>query len=126
MQKEIVLDRLNRLAKRAAPFQGTALIFSLTSLLAITASLLLLEPGESDYYLYPLIIIFLWFLSIYALVDCFKEIPSHPREQKGLLNKLKSTAARCWSWLVGVVFIMTTLGVMMLSWKLINLWIKNY
>ncbi|MES9937898.1 MAG: hypothetical protein ABW153_15740 [Sedimenticola sp.] len=121
-----MLEKLNRVARRLTPFQNVALGLAVASVIAIIVILLALEPAGSDYYLYPLIVLFLWFLSIYALIDCFKEIPGHPREQKGFMRKAKAGIARSWNWLMGILFIASTLGVIALSWKLISLWIKDY
>ncbi|OOZ36913.1 hypothetical protein [Solemya velesiana gill symbiont] len=120
-----MLERLNRLALLLLPYQGIALLFSVVSIIAVLIIVLALQPNETEYYLYPLIVAFLWFLSIYALIDCFKEIPQHPSEQKGFFKKLKTAIAWGWNWLVGIMLIATTLGVIGLSWKLISLWLKH-
>ncbi|MET0119153.1 MAG: hypothetical protein ABW090_17175 [Sedimenticola sp.] len=121
-----MLEKLHRVARRLTPYQNVALGLAAASIIAVVVILLALEPAGSDYYLYPLIVLFLWFLSIYALIDCFKEIPGHPRAQKGFIRKAKAGISRSWSWLMGILFIASTLGVIALSWKLISLWIKDY
>ncbi|MES9959983.1 MAG: hypothetical protein ABW089_06100 [Sedimenticola sp.] len=121
-----MLEKLNRVASHLVPFQNFVLGLAVASIISMVVILLALEPAESDYYLYPLIVLFLWFLSIYALIDCFKEIPGHPREEKGFIRKAKAGISRSWSWLMGILFIASTLGVVALSWKLISLWIKDY
>ncbi|MET0104321.1 MAG: hypothetical protein ABW072_04140 [Sedimenticola sp.] len=121
-----MLEKLHQIARRLTPFQNVALGLAVASIIAVVVILLALEPAGSDYYLYPLIVLFLWFLSIYALIDCFKEIPGRPREQKGFIRKAKAGISRSWSWLMGILFIASTLGVIAISWKLISLWIKDY
>lgn len=121
-----MLDRLNRLALLLRPLRSTLLVLMALTFIAMAAVIITDSDQKQNLYLLPLLVAFLWFLSTYALILNFQIIPDTHRGQKGLINKTKAAVLRSWYWLIGLIFFISTLGVLGFSWKLIGIWLKDY
>jgi len=120
-----MLDRLNRLARLLRPLQGVLLMLTAVTLIAMVLLLLNGDSQGDDRYLIPTLIAFLWFLSSYTLITNFQVLPARPSEQQGLLNRTRRHLLRGWYRLIGLLFILSNLALIGLSWRLLAVWLKD-
>ncbi len=81
---------------------------------------------EDDLFLIPSIVIVLWAMSTYTFITTFCSIPEKPTKSFKIIAKLKRNIYRGWYWLIGVVFLGTTLATIVLSYRMVSIWIKDY
>ena len=121
-----VIELLHRLARRLRKAQLPALIGAVACLLYGVYVLLMPASHENDYLLMPAIVGMLWCLSLYALITNFAHVPVWSRQEAGLWLRFKHRLVRGYYWLLGVLFIALSVGVLVVSWRLVAVWLREY
>ena len=120
-----MLERLRQLAVRLRPGRTPALLLTLFCLAGL-AFILLVTPQAGDRFLIPLLALLLWSSSAYALITTFHTIPSQTTADAGLLQRIQRRLHRAWYWLLALVFLAATVAVLLLSFRLISIWLRAY
>jgi hypothetical protein len=81
---------------------------------------------RGDLFLVPAIIGLLWSLSGYAFILNFRSVPCWSEEARGLFKRLKLRLLRFWYWLLASLFLATTLALLLISIRLIRVWMQDY
>jgi hypothetical protein len=121
-----MIERLHRLARRLRKTQLPALVGAVVCLLYGFYVLLMPASHENDYLLTPAIVGMLWCLSLYALITNFVHIPVKAPEARGWWQRFKGSLARGYYWLLGLIFIALSVGVLVVSWRLMAVWLREY
>lgn len=118
-----MLDRLKQLAVRLQPARAPALLL-VSACLAGVAFILLVTPQAGDQLLIPLLALLLWSLSAFALINTFCAIPSPSVSDTSLLQRVQRRLHRAWYWLLALVFLAATVAVVLLTFRLIPIWLR--
>lgn len=119
-----MIDKLHRLARLMAPLKWPSLILTLAFAVAI-AWILLSPPEGSDVLMIPCIIGFFAGLSAHSLIANFQSIPRQALPTDTWWVRVKIRYYRSVFWMLGLIFIITTLVFLSLAWKLLGIWFNE-
>ncbi len=77
---------------------------------------------QSGEYLIPSLVGTLWSALFFVLVSAFPYVPTAPQKNDTFLFKMKRRIQRGLFYMLGVIFIVSTIGVIFLSFKLFGIW----
>ncbi|MBV1879138.1 MAG: hypothetical protein KUG79_15965 [Pseudomonadales bacterium] len=77
---------------------------------------------NSDEYLLPSVVGVIWSALFFLLIATFSNIPSKPLKQDKFFVKLKVRIKRSGYHVLGVIFVVLTIAVLMLSFKMFGIW----
>lgn len=119
-----MIDQLQRIAQSIRVLKLPAILVGLGSLTtAVFALFASVSPTETNKFLIPSVVALLWALSTYAFIETFQSIPEKADKTLSYFGRLKRRLSRGWYWLVGVIFIGTSLAVLFVSYRLLFVWL---
>ncbi|OQX30366.1 MAG: hypothetical protein B0D96_08090 [Candidatus Sedimenticola endophacoides] len=118
--------QLQRLARRLQPLQRLLPALALVCLSLVAALLLNGDHTLSDRYLTPLLLLLLWLTALYALIHTFQYLHWPPPEGARLGQKIRAALLGLWQALLAALFLIATLALTLLSWRLLALWHHDY
>ena len=121
-----MIDRLRRTAQAGDKLKKPLLLISFCCVGVSIFIVAISTSHEGDRFLFPTILGFLWFLSGYAFIETFQRVPNNARHIKGLFKWLKLKLARLLYWLIGFVFLGTTLAIVILSVRILSVWLREH
>jgi hypothetical protein len=121
-----MIDRLQRLARALHVLLIPSIAIGLFCLSVAVYIILTSTSHEGDHYLIPSLVGLVWAISTYAFILTFHTIPIKADKSLGFFQKLKRGIARGWYWMVGVVFIVTTLSAIVITYRMISIWLRDY
>jgi hypothetical protein len=65
-------------------------------------------------------------MSTYFFIVTFSSIPQKPNQTLAFFTRLKRNAVRGWYWLIGVLFVVTTLSAIVISYRMVSSGVKGY
>ena len=119
-----MLEALTKLANAIRFLRLPSIIISTVAL--VSALAMIFNPELDDLYLIPSVIALLWAMSCYFFIVTFCSIPKKPDDSLPLFARLKQKAGRGWYWLIGVLFTVTTLSAMAVTYRMVYVWLKDY
>ena len=103
-----------------------ALIVGLSSLVTIVVTLLSSSSHDEDLLLMPSMALLLWATSLYTLIEGFGSVPEKPNAGAKLHRRMSQRIKRAWFAVFGIVFLAATAIAMLLSYRLVSIWIDEY
>jgi len=121
-----MLNNLHTLAKRVRGLRIPALVVGFSSLITIIVTLLSSSSHEEDRLLMPSFALLLWATSLYTLIEGFGSIPAKPSAGAQLHRRISQRIKRAWFWFLGAVFLAATAVAILLSYRLVSIWLDEY
>ncbi len=121
-----MIDKFKNIAEAIKILRVPSIVAGIIGLVSIVVIIFSSSPHEDDVYLVPSIVIVLWSMSSYIFIATFCSIPEKPNKSYRILAKLKHHIYRGWYWLIGLLFIGTTLATLVLSYRIVSIWFKDY
>ena len=81
---------------------------------------------EFERFLTPSLVGFVWAATTYSFIATFCTIPEKADNSQRLIGKLKRRISRGWYWFIAVVFLGTTVAALILTGRLMSIWLKDY
>ena len=119
-----MLEALTKIDRAIQFLRLPSIVIGIVSL--VSALAMIFNPELDDLYLIPTVIALLWAISCYFFIVTFCSIPKRPDDSLPLFARLKQKAGRGWYWLIGVLFIITTLSAIAVTYRMISVWLKDY
>ncbi|MFK7911402.1 MAG: hypothetical protein AB8F34_12500 [Akkermansiaceae bacterium] len=120
-----IIEKLQRIAQTIQILRLPAIAVGLISLASIVVIIITSESHEGDRFLIPSFVGLLWAMSTYSFIVVFRSVPEKASKTLSLFSKLKRTINRGLHLLIGVVFIGTTVFALIVTYKLISIWMKD-
>ncbi len=121
-----MIDKLQGIAKAIQILRLPSIAVGLISLASMVAIIFISKSHESDRFLIPSIVVLLWAISTFTFIVNFRSVPKKANKSMKFFSKLKRNINRSWHWFIGVVFVGTTIAVMVLSFRMVSIWIGSY
>ena len=121
-----MIDKLQRVAGRLQFLRLPAMVLGLVSLAAMITIIVSSKSHEDDYYLMPSVVGLLWSMASYSFLVNFCSVPEKSDSSWKLVARLKRSAVRAGYWLLTVLFFLTTLGALFVSYRLIAIWLRDF
>jgi hypothetical protein len=122
----MLIDTLQRFAARTQPLRSWLLLLSGIFFLALLYTVVTSTTHSGDLFLVPAIIGLLWSLSSYAFILNFRSVPRWNKEENGFFKRLKLRLSRLWYWVLASLFFGTTLALLLVSIRLVRVWMQDY
>lgn len=118
-----MIDALHRVAVRIRPLRRVAVVLGMICLAGL-GTILLGAPaaGDSSRLLAPALVGLIWCLSAYGFIDTFQAVPARPGPAHGFFARVKRSALRAWFWFLALLFGVSTLAALFLTFKLGSVW----
>lgn len=95
-------------------------------LVLLAAAVFILEPDQGDRYIIPGFVGLLWGMSTYAFIVAFRSAPGKTGKSIGVFRKLAHRLHRGWYGFLSVVFLVTTVAVIVVTVRMIAIWLSAY
>jgi uncharacterized membrane protein len=122
----MLIDTLQKFATRMQPIRLPLLLLSGFFLVVLLYLIVTSTTHSGDLFLVPAIIGLLWSLSGYAFILNFRSVPRWSEGARGFFKRLKLRLLRFWYWLLAALFLGTTLALLLISLRLIRVWMQDY
>ena len=84
------------------------------------------KSHEEDFFLIPSAVGILWSIAAYSFLISFHTVPHKAEKSWKFFKRLKRNIARGGYWLMGIVFLGTTIGALFVSYRMIAIWLRDY
>lgn len=121
-----MLIRLQKIARRLHPFRSAFIIVGIFSLLAFVSIIFLPYSTVYNKYISPTFISIVWSLGFYSFTGSFLNIPEKANKEHGILFRVKTMIHRAWLYILAIICLITILASLILTYRLLSIWIKDY
>ena len=90
------------------------------------ATVLGVQGIDSDVYLVPSVLAVIWSMLVLFMISTFPHVPPKPDKDIRLLMRFRIRLKRGIYYLLGLVFLVITLALLMLSFKLFGIWRADF
>jgi hypothetical protein len=123
---EEMIDRLRAISRTISFLSLPAIILGIACLGYAVFIVFSSDSHQGDKYLFPSIGGFLWSLSAYGLIETFKHVPSALADNAGFFKRLRHNFSRLWYWLIALIFVGTTIGILVITARILSIWLRDY
>ena len=121
-----MIETLSKISKKIYWIQPIIMLVGVGSLSLFVITVLKSGTTENDGYLIPSVLGFIWTLLYLLLVSAFPYVPEKPDPSIKFFKRIKIKFKRGIYYLIGIVFVVTTLAGIVLSFRMINIWLTDY
>jgi hypothetical protein len=125
-EKTVMIDRFRSLARAIGGLAKPSLVLALGCLAYAVFVVLTSTSREGDRFLFPSILGFAWALSLYGFIETFKYVPEPLAGSPGFVQRTRHKLSRSWYWVVALVFLGMSLGVLVLTLRTLSVWFSSY
>lgn len=115
-----MLERISTLARRLRPLAPTLAVISALLFVVVVALVLTTASERADRWMLAALSGFLWTGCGVLFIHAFAEVPAPPAPTLGAFARLKAQLNRALHWLLLLVFVGLTLGVLSLTGRLLG------
>ena len=117
-----MLDKFHRIAVAVQLLLIPLILVGCSCLVYIAVILMSAGSDESERYLTPSLLGFVWSATAYSFIATFRKIPEKTAESHRLAGKIVHRIRRGWYLLIALVFLGTTIAALVLTGRLISVW----
>jgi hypothetical protein len=121
-----MIDTLQRIAIAIQMLRLPSILVGWISLASLVLTIFILSPHQGDQFIIPGLVGLLWAISTYAFITTFRSVPEKPDRTSGRLARLWQKWKRGWYGFISAVFLCTTLVVIVLTVRLVSIWLREY
>ena len=121
-----MIDMLKKIADVIQFLRLPSVVLGLICLIAITTILIGSKSHEEDFFAIPSAIGLLWSITTYSFLVYFRAVPEKADQSWKFVKRLKRRIVRAGYWIMGVVFVATTIGAIFVSYRMIAIWLRDY
>lgn len=115
-----MLEKLQKVALIIRPLSVPALIGVPVFSVLFVMNIFEVQPVSNPDYLIPIVIGLLWSIFLYSFVGSFQEIPEPPQPNHKFFSRVKARFARVLYWLLALITVFTSVGVVVISVRLLG------
>ena len=120
-----MIDKFKRIALAIQALRLPFLLIGLISLTSLVVIILFFPSDQENRLLIPSMVGFLWGMGIYAFILTFRSAPDNPSRPLSLLGKITLTVTRAWYWLIGVILLIGTIAMIVITIRMTSIWLRN-
>ena len=121
-----MIDQFHKVALKIRFLKIPAIVCGAASLALFLFTLFTSNTHESDRYLIPSIVGFIWSLSSYAFIENFGSVPVKPDKTLSFFGRIKRRFIRLWYWLLGIAFVATSAAVLFITFRASAIWLRSF
>ncbi len=117
-----MIDYLSASSKNLLWLKPLLLLTTGAAFIVFGYVMLFVDGTEKDIYLIPCIVSVLWSLICWLILSFFPNVPSRVSKQQRFTVRIKNTIVRGIYYLILLVFFILSVLVLVLTFKLLNVW----
>ncbi len=121
-----MIDKFQRIAQVIQILRLPSIAVGLCSLASIVVIIFTSNSHEEDRFLIPSFVGLLWAMSTYAFIVTFHSVPEKASKTMTFFNRLKRNIIRGWYWFISIVFLGTTVSVILVTFRVVSIWMRDY
>jgi len=121
-----MIDKLKKIADTVQFLRLPSVALGLMSLIAITTIIFGSNSKEGDFFAIPSVVGLVWSMTTYSFLVCFRTVPEKSDQSWSFIKRMKRRILRVGYWIMGVLFIVSTIGAIFVSFRMINIWVRDY
>jgi hypothetical protein len=121
-----MIDKLKIIAEALYFLRIPSVVLGLVSLAAMMTIVVNSKSHDGDFYLIPSFVGLIWSITTYSFLVAFRTVPQKADQSWKFIKRLKRTLVRIGYWLMGVIVIGTTIGALIISYRIIAVWARDY
>ena len=121
-----MIENISVLSRKLYWFKPFTYLIGVGFLCLFIYTLLVSDSSAQDVYLIPSIVGILWCLIFNILITLFRVVPSKPDAKAKLFVKLKARLDRGIYYLFALIFIVLSIAVLVMSFRLFGIWRGTY
>jgi hypothetical protein len=121
-----MIDRFTKIANVLQFLRLPSMVAGLVGLVGAVTIVVSSDSHGGDLYLIPSVVGMLWAVATYTFLASFSAVPPRADSSWGLFRRLKRRAVRTGYWLMAVAFIGTSVGVVVVSYRMLAVWFRDY
>ena len=121
-----MIDMLKKIADAVQFLRLPSVVLGLICLIAITTILIGSKSQEEEFFAIPSAVGLLWSITTYSFLVYFYAVPEKADQSWKFVKRLKRRIVRAGFWIMGVVFVATTIGAIFVSYRMIAIWLRDY
>ena len=121
-----MIETLESISKKLRWTKPLVLIIGLICFILFFAAIFELKGLNSDIYLIPSVLGVAWAALFFFLLSTFPYVPAKPNKDEKYFAKLKIRVKRVLYHLLSVIFIVLTIAVIIVSFKLLSIWHTDF
>lgn len=121
-----MIDKLKKIADAVQFLRLPSVALGLMSLIAITTIIFGSNSKEWDFFAIPSVVGLVWSMTTYSFLSYFPTVPEKSDHSWSFIKRMKRRILRAGYWIMGVLFIVTTIGAIFVSFRMINIWVRDY
>jgi hypothetical protein len=121
-----MIDTLQRIATAIQMLRLPSIVVGWVSLASLVVTIFFLAPHQGDRFIIPGLVGLLWAISAYAFIATFRSVPEKPGRSSRRLARLWQKLKRGWYGFISAVFLLATLIVIVLTFRLVSVWLREY
>ncbi len=124
--RKTMIDKLKLTAQTIYILRIPSIIIGLTCLISVSYIFLTSRSHEDDFFLIPSFIGLLWAVSTHYFIVTFCSAPEFPNQKIGFFKKLKYKLKRAWYWTISIFFLVTSVLLVLMTFRILSYWIRSY
>ena len=120
-----MIDRFQKIAQSMRILLLPLMLVGSICLVSVAVILMGARSEELERFLTPSLVGFVWAATTYSFIATFRIIPEKADESQGFAGKLRRRISRGWYWFIAVVFLGTTVAALVLTSRLMSIWLTD-
>lgn len=121
-----MIDRFQRIAQNLRFLLLPSILVGSVCLVSIVIIVVGIRSEELERFLTPSFVGLIWAATTYAFIVTFCTVPEKADKSLRLIGNLKRRISRGWYWFIAVVFLGTTIAALIMTGRLMSVWLKDY
>lgn len=121
-----MIDNFQRIAQTIQILKLPSLIVGSVCLVSFILIVLSASSDEGNRFLMPSFVGLVWAATTFSFIATFRTIPEKAEKSQGFIGRFKRGLSRAWYWFIAVVFVGTTLTALIMTGRLMSIWLKDY
>ena len=121
-----MIDKLKKIADAVQFLRLPSVALGLICVIAITTIIFGSKSQEGNYFAIPSFVGMVWSLNTYSFLVYFRTVPVKSDQSWNFIRRMKRRILRAGYLIMGVLFIVTTIGAIFVSSRMIRIWFRDY
>jgi len=121
-----MIDKFQRIAQTIQILKLPSFLVGSICLVSFVVIVLSAGSGEGNRFLMPSFVGLVWAATTFSFIATFRTIPVIVEQSQGFIGRFKRRLSRAWYWFIAVVFVGTTFTALIMTGRLMSIWLKDY
>lgn len=121
-----MIDKLKKIADAVQFLRLPSVALGLICLITVTTIIFVSNSQKGDFFVIPSVVGLVWSMTTYSFLVYFRTVPEKSDQSWNFIKRMKRRILRAGYWIMGMLFIVTTIGAIFVSFRMLNIWVRDY